>query len=321
MNFFSRLFGPNDVGIDLGGAKVRVWVRDEGLVLDEPTADRSFRAGVVPDFDTTRKALRHCFAKVGGFRLRRRRVVITVQTGITEAEKRILEDAAQAAGAKEVFLIESPMAAAIGAGLPVSEPKGCMLVAIGASMTTIAVISLAGIVHSKTLHVGGDAMDNCIINYLKREYNAIMEYMRTKHGLVIGEQEAENIKIKIGTAFKPQTELEYDAKGLDAVDGRELSVTINSREIREEALAGVLGQIEGALKELLGITEPELAADLVDSGFVLTGGCALLRGLDKRLANVTGLSATVADDPLHAAIEGVNVVLGELDFLSKVGKG
>ena len=235
--------------------------------------------------------------------------MIAVRIGITEEEKRILEDAARAAGAREVFLLESPMAAAIGAGLPVSESKGCMIVEIGASMTSAAVISFAEIVHSKTLRVGGDAMNN-----------AIMEYMRTKHNLVIGEQEAENIKVKIGIAYKPRAELEYDAQGLDAVDGRQLAVTVNSKEIREEALAGVLGQIEGALKELLQLVEPELAADLVDNGIVLTGGGALLRGLDKRLASATGLPVRVADDPAHATIEGVGVVLNELDYLSKVKK-
>lgn len=309
MNILSRLFGPNDVGIDLGTAKTRAWVRGEGLLLEEPSAERSFKDGVIPDFDTAKKAIRYCFAKVGRCRLRSPRVLISVHSDITEEQKQTLERAAQAAGAKKVFLIESSMAAAIGAGLPVSEPKGCMVIDLGACMTKFAVISLAGIVHSKLIRVGGNEMDN-----------AIMEYMRSKHDLVIGKQEAEEIKIKIGTAFKPEEELEYEVKGTAAGDGHQLSVTINSREIREEALSGVLGQIEGALKEMLGIIEPELAADLVDNGIVLTGGVAQLFGLDKRLADATGLPVRVADEPTHATIEGVGVVLDELDFLSKHSK-
>ena len=228
--------------------------------------------------------------------------MIAVPFGITEVEKRALEDAAHSAGAGKVFLIESSMAAAIGAGLHVSEPMGCMIVDIGALATNMAVISLAGIVHSCAIRAGGDAMDN-----------AIIEYMQNKHDLRIGERKAEDIKIKIGSACKQDAESDYEIKR-----GSLRSDKINSREIREEALADVLGQIVDAARKLLDIAEPELVADLVDDGIVLTGGGALLRGIDKRLAEATGLPVRVADDPMHATIEGVGVVLSELDFLSKV---
>ena len=309
MNILSRLFGPNDVGIDLGTATTRVWVRGEGLLLEEPSAEHSFKDGVIPDFDTTKKALRYCLAKAGWGRLRRLRVLISVHSDITEEQKQTLERAVMAAGAKEVYLLESSMAAAIGAGLPVSEPKGCMVIDLGACMAEFAVISLAGIVHSKLIRVGGNEMDN-----------AIIEYLLKKHNIVVKKQEAEDIKIKIGTACKLEKERDYKIKGRSADDGSQIAITINSREIREEAFSVVLGQIDGALKEILGIIEPELAADLVDNGIVLTGGVAQLFGLDKRLADATGLPVRVADEPTHATIEGVGVVLDELDFLSKHSK-
>jgi rod shape-determining protein MreB len=217
-----------------------------------------------------------------------------------------LEDAAQSAGAGDVFLIEAPMSAAIGAGLPVSAPKGCMLMNIGASKTEMVVISLAGIVHSNVLRVGGNEMNS-----------AIMTYLRDKYSLVIGEREAEDIKIKIGTACRPEKELEYEIKGINATEGRKLVVKIDSKEIREEALAGLLGQLEDALRGFITRIEPELAADLVDNGIVLTGGGALLRGLDKHIAAATGLPVRVANDPAHATIEGCGVVIGELNYLSK----
>ena len=269
------------------------------------------KGGVICDYDITEKMLRYCFAhqKVresckGGFR--RPRVMIAVPSGITEVEKRALEDAAHSAGAGEVFLLEASMAAAIGAGIPVTEPKGRMVVDIGAWATNMAIFSLAGIVHSNVLRVGGDEMNNAIIAYLHRKYN-----------LLAGEREAEDVKIKIGTACKPEKELDYEIKGLDATEGRKLAVTVNSKEIREEALAGLLGQIDDALKEFIAHVEPGLAADIADNGIVLTGGSALLPGLDKRLADTTGLPVRVADDPAHATIRGVSVVLDELEFLSK----
>lgn len=269
------------------------------------------KGGVICDYDITKKLLRYCFhhqkvkeARKSGFR--RPRVVFAVPSGITEVEKRALEDAARSAGAGDVFLIEAPMSAAIGAGLPVSEPEGCMLMDIGASETEMVVISLAGIVHSNVLRVGGNEMNS-----------AIMTYLRDKYSLVIGEREAEDIKIRIGTACRPEKELEYEIKGIDATEGRKLVVKIDSKEIREEALAGLLGQIENTLNEFIAHIEPELAADLVDNGIVLTGGAALLRGLDKHIAAATGLPVRVANDPAHATIEGCGVVIGELEYLSK----
>ena len=275
---------------------------------------RPMKGGVVCDYGITKKMFRYCLthqkvkdACKGGFR--RPRALIAVPSDITEVEKRALEDAAHSAGAGKVFLIEAPMSAAIGTGLPVSEPKGYMIVDIGASATKMAVTSLAGIVHSKVLSVGGDEMNN-----------AIMTYLRDKYGLVVGEREAEDIKIKIGTACAPEKESDYEVKGLDATEGRQLVVTVNSKEIREEAFAGVLGQIEDALRGFIAHVEPELAADIVDNGIVLTGGGALLRGLDKWLAQAAGLTVRVADEPSHATILGTSVVLDVLDLLSKNAK-
>lgn len=360
MSIMSKLFCRDDIGIDLGAANMRVWIRGEGLVLEEPSAValdisheevkeqgqqeskdsgkprehrvlaigavagdmlgktpgsivviQPMKGGVICDYDITKKLLRYCLAhekvkKARKGRLRRPRAVIAVPFGITEVEKRALEDAAHSAGVGDVFLIEAPMAAAIGAGLPVSEPMGCMIVDIGALATNMAVISLAGIVHSNVLRVGGDEINNAIVTYLRKKYN-----------LLAGEREAEDIKIKIGTACTPDKELDYEIKGIDATEGRKLVITIDSKEIREEALAGLLGQLEDTLRGFITRIEPELAADLVDNGIVLTGGGALLRGLDKHIAAATGLPVRVADAPTHATIEGVGVVLGELEYLSK----
>ena len=269
------------------------------------------KGGVICDYDITKKLLCYCLAhekvkKARKGRLRRPRAVIAVPFGITEVEKRALEYAAHSAGVGDVFLIEAPMAAAIGARLPVSEPMGCMIVDIGALATNMAVISLAGIVHSNVLRVGGDEINNAIVTYLRKKYN-----------LLAGERETEDIKIKIGTACTPDKELDYEIKGIDATEGRKLVITIDSKEIREEALAGLLGQLEDTLRGFITRIEPELAADLVDNGIVLTGGGALLRGLDKHIAAATGLPVRVADAPTHATIEGVGVVLGELEYLSK----
>jgi rod shape-determining protein MreB len=360
MSIMSKLFCRDDIGINLGGANMRVWIQGEGLVLEEPSAVvlaitheeveeqkqhnsehsgkprehrvlaigsragdmlgktpgnlvviRPMKGGVICDYDITKKLLRYCLhhqkvkkARKGGFR--RPRVVFAVPLDITEVEKRAVEGAAHSAGAGDVFLIEAPISAAIGAGLPVSEPKGCMLMNIGASLTEMVVISLAGIVHSNVLPVGGDEMNNAIVSHLRKKYN-----------LLAGEREAEDIKIKIGTACRPEKELDYEIKGIDATEGRKLVVKIDSKEIREEALAGLLGQLEDTLRGFITRIEPELAADLVDNGIVLTGGGALLRGLEKRLADATGLPVRVADNAAHATIEGCGVVIGELNYISK----
>lgn len=361
MNKISRFFEYDYIGIELGTAKMRVWIKGEGLVMEEAAAVtlaisreevesssadvqrvrqdskprskprehrilaigaaagemlgktpcnlvavRPFIGGVICDYDITKKVLRYCLTKVNRGKFRKPRVVIAVDHYATDVEKRALEWAAHSAGTGDVFLLESTMAAAIGAGLPVAEPKGCMVVDIGASMTNIAVVALAGIVHYRSLRVGGDEMNK-----------AIMTYVRNKYNLLIGERDAEDIKIKIGTASKPETELDYEVKGIDVSKGRLLVVTVNSKEIREEAFAGALGQIEDALREFLAHIEPEFAADIADRGLALTGGGAFLTGLDKRLANATGLPIRVADTPAQATIRGVGVVIDELDFLSK----
>ena len=340
MNMLSKLFESNDIGIDFGSANMRAWVKGNGLVLEEPAvaalkvrpdaksiqvlsvgseaggylgktpgsivAVRPFKAGIIPECDVTERMLGYCLAKVDEGKFRKPRVVIAVPSGITEVEKCAVEEAARSAGARNVFLVESIMAAAIGAGIPIAEPKGTMVVDIGASMTKIAVVSLGGIVGCNAISIGGDAMDDAIVAYLRKKYN-----------LLAGEREAEDVKIKIGTACPPDKELEYEIKGIDATEGRRLAVKIDSKEIREKALAGLLDQIEDGLREFIAHIESGLAADIADNGIVLTGGGALLSGLDKRFADATGLSVRVADNPAHATIEGVGCVLEHLDMLAK----
>ena len=232
--------------------------------------------------------------------------MVAVPSGITEVEKRAVEEAAHDAGSGEVFLIEEPMAAAIGAGLPVSEPAGSMIVDIGGGTCEVAIISLAGIVHSYSARsAGGDAMDDAIISHLKRVYN-----------LLIGERTAEEIKIKIGSAYPTGEEMTYEVRGRDVVAGLPKTLTITSEEIRD-ALKDPVALIVDAVRTTLDRCEPELAADLVDRGLVLSGGSSQLKGLDKLLSAQTGLPVTVADDPLSAVAEGTGVVLNEIDFLAK----
>ena len=342
MGMFSKLKGffSTDIGIDLGTANSLVHVKDRGIVLREPSvvaieegskrvlavgdeakrmlgrtpgnimASRPMKSGVIADFDITEAMLRYFIRKVCPNRFWSKyfkpRVVIAVPGGITEVEKRAVEDAAHAAGVGEVFLVEEPMAAAIGVGLPVSEPAGSMIVDIGGGTCEVAIISLAGIVHSYSARAaGGDAMDECIMKYIQRVYN-----------LLIGERMAEMIKIEIGSAFPTGEEKTLEIKGRDIVAGLPKTLTITSEEIRG-ALKEPVGQIVDAVRSTLDKCEPELAADLVDRGLVLSGGSSQLRGLDKLLAQQTGLPVTVADDPLSAVAEGTGVVMNELDFLSK----
>ena len=339
MNILTKLFEKHDVGIDFGTANLRVWVKDKGMVMDEPSAVaievstkrvlavgeevkrlcairpdvvaiRRVKSGVIADFDITKAMLSHSLAKVkmvAGRTFRRPRIVVAVPSGITEVEKRAVEDSAHDAGAGEVFQIEGPMAAAIGAGLPVTESVGSMIVDIGGGVCEAAIISQAGIVHSySTRACCGDAMDEAIMNYIQRAYNR-----------AIDERTAEDIKIKIGSAVKLDSEIDYELKGFDVAENRPSTLAINSREIREEALAGVLDQFKEAIKILLNRSELKLVANLKDRGIVLTGGGALLPGLDKRLGAATGFPVCVADDPAHATIDGTAVVAEELDFLSK----
>ena len=335
-----KSFFSTDIGIDLGTANSLVYAKDRGVVLREPSvvaiqagskrvlavgeeakrmlgrtpgniiAIRPMKSGVIADFDITEAMLAYFINKVCPKRFwskyAKPRMVIAVPSGITEVEKRAVEDAAHAAGAGDVFLIEEPMAAAIGVGLPVSEPAGSMIVDIGGGTCEVAIISLAGIVHSYSARAaGGDAMDECIMKYIQRVYN-----------LLIGERMAEMIKIEIGSAFPTGEEKTLEIKGRDIVAGVPKTLTITSEEIRG-ALKEPVSQIVDAVRSTLDKCEPELAADLVDRGLVLSGGSSQLRGLDKLLAQQTGLPVTVADDPLSAVAEGTGVVMNELDFLAK----
>lgn len=335
-----KSFFSTDIGIDLGTANSLVYAKDRGVVLREPSvvaiqagskrvlavgeeakrmlgrtpgniiAIRPMKSGVIADFDITEAMLAYFINKVCPKRFwskyAKPRMVIAVPSGITEVEKRAVEDAAHAAGAGDVFLIEEPMAAAIGVGLTVSEPAGSMIVDIGGGTCEVAIISLAGIVHSYSARAaGGDAMDECIMKYIQRVYN-----------LLIGERMAEMIKIEIGSAFPTGEEKTLEIKGRDIVAGLPKTLTITSEEIRG-ALKEPVSQIVDAVRSTLDKCEPELAADLVDRGLVLSGGSSQLRGLDKLLAQQTGLPVTVADDPLSAVAEGTGVVMNELDFLAK----
>ena len=326
----------NDIGIDLGTANCLVYVKDRGIVLREPSvvavqagtkrilavgdeakrmlgrtpgnivAIRPMRAGVIADFEITEAMLRYFIKKIHNRRkMVRPRIIIAVPSDITEVEKRAVKDSATHAGAREVFLIEEPMAAAIGVGLPVQEPAGNMIVDIGGGTTEVALISLAGIVFSRSVRVGGDAMDECIVQYMKRVYN-----------LMIGERTAEEIKISIGSAYPVEQETTLEVKGRDLVAGLPKTITVTSAEIRE-ALQEPVSSIIDAIKITLERCPPELSADLVDRGMVLAGGGSLLTGVDKLIAEQTGLPVHVADDPLSAVAEGTGVVLNELNFLRK----
>lgn len=337
----SGFFGlfSNDIGIDLGTANTLVYVRDHGVVLREPSvvavkvgsnkvlavgdeakrmlgrtpanivAVRPLKDGVIADFEVTEAMLRHFIKKVhGGRRLfkPRPRVVVAVPSGITEVEKRAVKESALHAGAREVFLIEEPMAAAIGCGLPVHDAAGNMIVDIGGGTTEVALISLAGIVFSRSVRVAGDELDEAIIQYMKRAYN-----------LMIGERTAEEIKIKLGSAYPSEKESTMEVKGRDLVAGLPKTITITSQEVRE-ALLEPISTIVESVRVTLERCPPELSADLVDRGLVLAGGGALLRGLDKLLSEETGLPVHVAEDPLSAVAEGTGRALQAIKFLQQV---
>jgi rod shape-determining protein MreB len=262
---------------------------------------------VIADFEITEAMLRYFIRKVHNRRkMVRPRVIIAVPSGITEVEKRAVKDSATHAGAREVYLIEEPMAAAIGVGLPVQEPAGNMIVDIGGGTTEVALISLAGIVFSRSVRVGGDEMDEAIVQYMKRVYN-----------LMIGERTAEEIKIAIGSAYPLGEETSIEVKGRDLVAGLPKTLTLTSEEVRE-AMQEPISTIVDAIRITLERCPPELSSDLVDRGLILAGGGALLRGIDKLIAEQTGLPVHVADDPLSAVAEGTGVVLHELNFLRKV---
>ncbi|MDR7578038.1 MAG: rod shape-determining protein [Armatimonadota bacterium] len=332
--FLSRF--SRDMGIDLGTANTLVYVRHEGIVLREPSvvakrsdgailavgdeakrmigrtpsdihAMRPLRDGVIADFDTTATMLSYFIRKgMRGRSLLRPRVIVGIPSGVTEVEKRAVIDATLQAGAREAYLIEEPMAAAIGAGLPVSEPVGSMVVDIGGGTTEVAVISLGGIVTSKSIRIGGDEMDEAIIQYARKAYN-----------LLIGERTAEEIKIAIGSAYPLREEQAVDVRGRDLVSGLPRTVRMTSAEIRE-ALREPVAAIVDAVKQTLERTPPELSADIVERGIVLAGGGSLLRGLDRLLAEETGMPVTLTDDPLSAVVLGTGRALEEIDTLKKV---
>jgi rod shape-determining protein MreB len=336
---FKKLFGflSNDIGIDLGTANTLVYVKDQGIVLREPSvvavqagtnkvlavgdeakrmlgrtpsnivAVRPLKDGVIADFEVTEAMLRHFISKAHNGRVRAQpRVVIAVPSGITEVEKRAVRESATHAGAREVYLIEEPMAAAIGVGLPVQDPAGNMIIDIGGGTTEVAVISLSGIVFSRSVRVAGDQLDKAIVQYMKRSYN-----------LMVGERTAEEIKIKIGSAHPMEKETSAEVKGRDLVTGMPKTLMITSQEVREALLEPISAIVE-SVRIALESCPPELSADLVDRGLVLAGGGALLRGLDKLLSEQTGLPVHVAEDPLSAVAEGTGKCLNEIKFLRQV---
>ncbi|HOE27689.1 MAG TPA: rod shape-determining protein [bacterium] len=335
LSYLLGLFS-NDIGIDLGTANTLVYVKGEGIVLLEPSvvavqagtnnvlavgedakkmlgrtpgsivAIRPLKDGVIADFDITEAMLRYFIRKVHNRRsLVAPRVVIAVPSGITEVEKRAVKDSAEQAGARLVYLIEEPMAAAIGIGLPVQEPAANMVVDIGGGTTEVAIISLAGIVFSKSVRVGGDEMDEAIIQYLKRNYN-----------LMVGERTAEEIKISIGSAYPLAEERVMEVKGRDLIAGLPKTLRITSEEVRE-ALSESISTIVEAVRITLERCPPELSADLVDRGLIMTGGGSLLKGFPRLISEETGLPVHLADEPLQTVALGTGKVLDELYFLQR----
>jgi rod shape-determining protein MreB len=340
MFFLNNLLGffSSDMGIDLGTANTLVYVKGQGVVLCEPSvvaiekdtnnvlavgeeakrmigrtpgnivAIRPLKDGVIADFDITEAMLRYFIRKVNSKNsLVSPRVVIAVPSGITEVEKRAVRDSAERAGARSpVYLIEEPIAAAIGVGLPIHEPGGNMIIDIGGGTTEMAVISLGGIVYSKSIRIGGDECDEAIIHHMRKTYN-----------LLIGERTAEHVKVTIGSAYPLAEELKIEVKGRDILAGLPKTVMITSEEVRA-ALSEPISAILDAVRITLEKTPPELSADLVDRGLILAGGGALLKGIDKILSEETGLAVHIADDPLTAIALGTGRALSEMSFLKKV---
>ncbi len=338
---FDLMFGwmSNDLAIDLGTANTLVFVKGKGIVLREPSvvairkdartnkvlavgkeakmmlgrtpgniiATRPIKDGVIADFEVTEAMLRYFINKVHNRRtLVHPRIIVSVPSGITQVEKRAVRESAESAGAREVHLIEEPMAAAIGAGLPITEPTANMIVDIGGGTTEVAVISLAGIVYAKSVRVAGDKMDEAILQHIKR-----------KHNLAIGEHTAEIIKTTIGDVMPEAPYETMDIKGRDLISGIPKTLSINSQEI-QHAIAEQVDAIIETVKIALETTPPELSADIVDQGIVLTGGGGLLRNLDKRLKEETGLPIIIADDPLSSVVLGSGQALEDIDALKDV---
>jgi rod shape-determining protein MreB len=342
-NIFNAFWGmfSNDLAIDLGTANTLVFMKGKGIVVSEPSvvavktgaagqrkvlavgidakemlgrtpgsivAIRPMKDGVIADFDHTEEMLRYFIRKVHNRKsLVRPRIVICVPSGITQVEKRAVRESAESAGAREVYLIEEPMAAAIGAGLPITEASGNMIVDIGGGTTEVAVISLAGVVYAQSVRVGGDKLDEAIVQYMKRKYN-----------LLIGERTAEAVKIGIGNVHATSAEtVTMDIKGRDLVSGIPKTMEVNSDEIRE-AMSEPVNTIVEAVRISLERTPPELAADIVDKGIVLAGGGAYLKNMDILLQKETGLPVVVAEDPLSCVVLGSGAVLDQLDLLKQV---
>jgi len=336
VNYFIGKFS-NDLAVDLGTANTLVYVKGRGIVLSEPSvvavnkdthrvlavgreakemlgrtpgniiAVRPMKDGVIADFDLTEAMLKYFIRKVHNrSTLVRPRIIIGIPSGITQVEKRAVKDSATQAGAREVYLIDEPMAAAIGAGLPIEEPFGNMIVDIGGGTTEVAVISLSGIVYCKSVRVGGDEMDESIVSYIKRKYN-----------LLIGERTAEQIKISIGSAYTMEEKKTMEVKGRDLIAGVPKTITINDEEIRD-SLSEPIFSIVDTVKTALERTPPELAADIVDRGITLAGGGALLSGLEILLMEETGLTVKCAQDPLSAVVLGTGKALDSFDLLKKV---
>src|SRR6201990_2867908 len=331
-------FGGRDMAVDLGTANTLVYVRGRGIVLSEPSvvaidqrsggghavgvearrmlgrtpgtisAIRPLKDGVIADFDVTEQMLRHFIQKVHQHRFAHPRVVVCVPSGVTGVEKRAVEEATLSAGARKAYLIEEPMAAAIGAGLPVAEPTGNMIVDIGGGTTEVAVISLGGIVVSQSLRVGGDEMDEAIINHIKREYK-----------LLIGQQTAEEIKLEVGSAYPLAEEAQAEVRGRDMLTGLPKTVILSSEEVRH-ALEEPIVQIIDAIKSTLDKTPPELAADIMDRGIVLAGGGALLQGLDQRLRQETHIPTHIAESPLTCVAVGAGRSLEEFEAMRNSAK-
>ena len=335
-NFSFNMFSK-DIGIDLGTANTLVYMKGKGIIMREPSvvakdvknntvkfvgreakevigrtpgsivAVSPLKDGVISDFAIAATMLKIFISKViGNSVFSRPRVVICIPSGVTEVEKRAVKDAAYKAGAKQVNVIEEPMAAAIGAGLPISEPVGSMVVDIGGGTSEVAVISLGGIVTAQSVRVAGDQFDLAIINYIKKKYN-----------LLIGERTAEAIKIEIGSAYPYENEGTMVIKGRNLVDGLPKNITIEAPEVRE-ALADSLAIIVDAIKSTLENTPPELSADIIDNGITLTGGGALLRGLDALITSETGIPVHIAENPLDCVAEGTGMMLEDIDRLSDV---
>src|SRR5947208_6797800 len=338
MSLLASISPARDMAVDLGTANTLVYVRGRGIVLSEPSvvavdvgsgevhavgaeakqmlgrtpstinAMRPLKDGVIADFEVTESMLRYFIKRANHSRFTHPRVVVCVPSGVTGVEKRAVEEACLGAGAREAYLIEEPMAAAIGSGLPVSEPTGSLIIDIGGGTTEVAVISLGDIVVSQSIRVGGDEMDEAIINYAKREYK-----------LLIGQQTSEEVKLEIGSAYPMEEEVQAEIRGRDMVSGLPKTIVLTSEEIRQ-ALEEPLAQIIGAVKETLDRTPPELASDIMDRGIMLAGGVSLLQGLDDRAREETLMPAPLAESPLTCVAVGSGRSLEEFEVIHRTSK-